>query len=904
MAEIDLENSKSSISFANYSGLILFVGFLFLLILLLRNVALFEPWAFGDLGLPPSDLRSLYERTFYIWQSEGIGSVGSPMVNVKIMMLVLSLLTGTVLVSKVLLLSTFVISYGSCYYLLRKLGIRPLICFTGAVLYAFNPVSVAGFIGGEISEVMTFAIFPVLIWLVFKVFNDDKHPAKSLSMLALLLFFFVWNIYVAFWYVVLVVVPLLLVLLITKKGDSVVSKKDILARLCIICLIVAGVFAPSLVLIQAKTSAASETSFIPDSQYTYRSMSIDNVLRMAGNTGSAQENLGYNTYSLFTVFGSVIVFVAIAPMLLFGNKHLSTGTKLFLISCSASFALAVGLALLVRSYPGIVDYNLLFASLRNPKKLLFPLVFALTVLLTINTGRILSSTKRGLIRGSVICGLLLCILFYNIPAMDGTLGLEKVRGRSYIVDQKYDAIPLLLEDIDPQYKNYRVFVFPWQFATNTAIHPSLLNYFGTPLGAGADGVNVGEFGKMFKLIGESSAARQSIFTTYNVKYIVIDKTFDRYPGFLEGQLGAGTYEVYYDHDSYWVTGDPSYLNAILSDDSSFVRSYEDSQFAIFTFTGLLSPTTLSIADTDITASSSFENDGLENWHVWPANLVRVDTTDGFDGERSLAMQGLTDWWSNAHKLVPIEDRGIYQLQFAVKPFNKTDLHVKLLWYDQNDAIRDDTALRTDYIKLYEMPLVSSEWNTVERTFSPPAGAKFVDIQLLGSRIRNPDLSTLTLYDDISLSQITLTDSSDLTFGSTNPAHWWMKMSSNEPTKVVFSQSYDPRWEVRVYKDGVLVEVVKPARFVNVENSFDITTVGSDLYVEFVFTPQSMFEASFIFVAAAVVPASGYLLYSSFRYVIRHFYNFSGMFHRGPSRSSATRRIGRLYGQRSGQYRDQ
>ncbi|MGI0014514.1 MAG: glycosyltransferase, partial [Nitrososphaera sp.] len=405
-----------------------------------------------------------------------------------------------------------------------------------------------------------------------------------------------------------------------------------------------------------------------------------------------------------------------------------------------------------------------------------------------------------------------------------------------------------------------------------SIHSSILNYYGTHLGAGADGVNVGEFKTMFKLIGENSASRQSIFTLYNVKHVVIDKNFDRYPSFLNDQLSNEKYLVYYDHESYWVTGDPSYLYEILRNDASFVRSYEDSNFAIFTFTGITKPSMLSTVSTNTkntVANPSFESGVVENWQTWPGNLVRINNNDGHVGNWSLAMQGLSDWWPNAHQLVPIEEGAIYQLKFAIKPFNMTDAHVKLLWYDQSETIRDDTALRTDYVRSYEMSLTQGEWNGLEKTYFPPAGARFVDIQLLGSRVRDPYSSTLTLYDDIGFSKISALDSSRGTsFASINPTHWVLNIDTNEATKVSFAQSYDPRWEARVYKDGFLVETVKPTKFVNVLNSFDITTVGSDLEVHILFMPQSPFEASFIPVAAVLSLSAGYLSYYQFTYLRR------------------------------------
>ena len=113
MAKVSIEQTKRSVNFGGHAGLILFAGFLILLVLALRNVAISELWAFGDLGIPPADLKQLYDRTFYIWQTEGIGSIGTPLLNVKIILLFASVLMGSTFATKDILLSTFVISYVS-----------------------------------------------------------------------------------------------------------------------------------------------------------------------------------------------------------------------------------------------------------------------------------------------------------------------------------------------------------------------------------------------------------------------------------------------------------------------------------------------------------------------------------------------------------------------------------------------------------------------------------------------------------------------------------------------------------------------------------------------------------------------------------------------------------------------
>lgn len=880
---VDLIKRSLSFEKERHVGLIFFAGFLILLAVLLSNLEISELWAFGDLGIPPADFQQFYDRTFYIWQTEGIGSTRTPIFNVNVMMLTASAILGSTVAYKLVLISTFVIAYGSCYYLLRRLGLRAILCFLGATLYSLNPVTIAAFIGGEISEIMTFAIFPVLISVLARLFSEKQQAFKNIAVLALLTFAFVWNIYVAFWYGVLIAIPLLIAILIMmRRAGTSLGLKSIAIRASLATLVMVAIFLPTIVILQVKTPSASEQSFFTDALFTYRSMSLDNALRMAGNTGSAQENLGYNEFNTFTILGSIIAFVAIAPVILFRYQNLNSLQKLFLLSCSVSFVAIIAFLLLVRAYPNIVDFNLIFASLRNPKKLLFPLVFALTILFTLSTDRIISKVRHNWVLNTdrlisrlrhnwiqrfVIGGLFSMILLYNYPALDGTLGLEAVRGENYVVEERYSSIPSLLAQIDADYINYNIFVFPWQYDTNLKLRSTLPNYFGTNLGAGADGVNVDEFKRMFEIIGEDSSAKQNIFTLYNIKYVVIDKEFEHYPSVLINRVNAEKYVVYQDHDSYWATGDPNYLYEIMSNDSSFDLAHENEQFAIFAFKGITKPTTVSIArdSENIVANPSFESAKLENWIGWQHTSVSIDNQDVYAGSNSLAMQGHPDWWTNVHQLAQTEEYASYQLKFAFKAYNMTSAHVKLLWYSQDSGLQESDAIRTDYIRLYNMNLPEGKWNLVEETYVSPAGARFVDIQLLASRINSQYSSTLTLYDDVSFfyGSPVLSISPD-NYVHPNPASWKLKIDSDGSTKVTMVQSYDPQWEAKVYKDGALVETLYPTKFFNVLTSFDVTTVGNDLELDISYPPQAAFGNSIIAVAAVLSLSSTYLLYGQIK----------------------------------------
>ena len=99
-------------------------------------------------------------------------------------------------------------------------------------------------------------------------------------------------------------------------------------------------------------------------------MNILNILRLSGNTGSAQSNdfFAYNNINNYSVFGYIIIFIAIFCIFEkpFNNK------KWLIYSLLCSILLIISIIQIIKNFPEIVDYNIIFSSLRNPIKLMYP----------------------------------------------------------------------------------------------------------------------------------------------------------------------------------------------------------------------------------------------------------------------------------------------------------------------------------------------------------------------------------------------------------------------------------------------------------------------------------------------------------------------------------------------------
>jgi len=74
----------------------------------------------------------------------------------------------------------------------------------------------------------------------------------------------------------------------------------------------------------------------------------------------------------------------------------------------------------------------------------------------------------------------------------------------------------------------------------------------------------------------------------------------------------------------------------------------------------------------------------------------------------------------------------------------------------------------------------------------------------------------------------------------NPTLWKVSVNATKPFMLSFAESYDPLWEARVYKNGKLVEKVKPVPLYGVINGFWISQTG-DLQIVLRYKPQDWFE---------------------------------------------------------------
>jgi hypothetical protein len=94
----------------------------------------------------------------------------------------------------------------------------------------------------------------------------------------------------------------------------------------------------------------------------------------------------------------------------------------------------------------------------------------------------------------------------------------------------------------------------------------------------------------------------------------------------------------------------------------------------------------------------------------------------------------------------------------------------------------------------------------------------------------------------------------------NPTKYIINISATKHFMLSFTQSYDPLWEARVYKNGKLVEKSKPVPLYGVINGFWINTTGENLEIVIRYTPQDYFEIGLIISGTTLAACIAYLIY--------------------------------------------
>jgi len=847
---------------------VILAPYLYLLFLyaLCVNLKFSKMWAFGDLSAFPANINLTKNWTFYVWNEEGLGVLSAKPFNYYFTIILFSFLFGSFTAQKILFLSTLAISFLSFYFFLRKFKINPISSILAALLYAFNPITISDFIGGAMT-LMVYAIFPLILFYIIKIIQNQKFNLKDVAILGVLSFF-VFNVHTAFWYII-VIFPMLL---ICKPLLNINIKKII--RPIIPLIITTLILLPNLLGYAGLygTATSKKVSFASSAAYCYKDSAFYNIVRLAGNTGSAQakEFLNYNTLNSYTILGYALPLIAFS-CLLTTNKHKNDKNRNFLkIFTAISFLASSGLILIIKALPSTVDLNLILATLRNPVKLMYPLSFSLCSTFALGTEQLLTKTNKKHKLNILVSIILVIIILYNYPALDGTLGLAKLRNENYYIEDKYYTIPKILTEIDKNYNDYRILFLPWEYPTLLKIRSEIPNYFGS-----GTAQEIKWLENAFEVaVAKNSSDRSYLLGLFGVRYVVIDKDFRSYyqgQKWYENLKKSKSLVIYKSHDSYWVTGEPNYFYQIFNSDPNFELVHEAPDFAIFKNKRVITKLYLRPSAVNFTLSytpisenllknPSFQND-TEYWRIYPDSLINI--TDNFYGNKTVALYGQEKWWTICYQEVPVNENAIYNLKFSVKGYNITDMHAKILWYNITENLTEGNVFSVNYIRLYQMGLKNGEWYDIEETFSAPKTAIRGRIYFLANRLKN-FTSTVMYVTNPSFQEVEpIIKNKDEIFSfirninylKINPTKYIVEVNATNPFMLSFAEAYDPLW--MAYVNGERIESIP---LYSVINGFWINQTGQ-LEITIEYEPQKWFYYGSIISVTTLLACLTYLTYN-------------------------------------------
>ena len=328
------------------------------------------------------------------------------------------------------------LSFLSFYFYSKKFCDKTLTRILGATLYVINPVTIALFTAGQLIWILVF--LPLSINYFMAILEEQKLQNTLKATLFTSLTIWMLPPIVFILSLSLIVAALTYVAMAKNKIDYA---KKLLTQLAIYGLLLTSCSAPyiysTMLYIQSPNFSIGGNVLI-DFQYTYQEATIPNLLRLAGNGGSPQIQLGYNSSkNLSNEAGYIIPLFTLLSILWIKDSDkkrriIAALTMLFFTLLSATF-----LRFACNSLEWVITDIMFTWTLRNPFKIQILMLAAITPLFAFTTEKISISTikllqQKNLKMATITIILILLavshIYFYNSLAFNGYMGIDKYPG--------------------------------------------------------------------------------------------------------------------------------------------------------------------------------------------------------------------------------------------------------------------------------------------------------------------------------------------------------------------------------------------------------------------------------------------------------------------------------------------
>ena len=271
------------------------------------------------------------------------------------------------------------------------------------------------------------------------------------------------------------------------------------------------------------------------------------------------------------------------------------------------------------------------------------------------------------------------------------------------------------------------------------------------------------------------------------------------------------------------------------------------------------------------------------WHAGNEHFT-VSLDKGYAGKYSLKVSTTStkaDTWSWIRSEPISVKPGKYLVVTHMKTYNVKASHIKIeayypakhRWAQLLPFVPSGTSGThdwTEYSKIITVPenvtkiriVLNAGW--VLDKNKGKAITWFDDIEVVPLK-KAPKLDVIWLYSTNTnktvqqLFEVKEKSAKVISYQKINPTLWKVKVQAKKPFMLSFAEAYDPLWEVKVYKDGKLVEKVKSIPLYSVINGFWINETGN-LTIVIRYLPQDWFELGLKISAATFTGCIGFLIY--------------------------------------------
>ncbi|MEM2950629.1 MAG: family 16 glycoside hydrolase [Nitrososphaeria archaeon] len=420
------------------------------------------------------------------------------------------------------------LSFISFYFYSKRFCDRIFVSIFGASFYLINPVTISYFLSGGFMWALVFLPLSVNYYIMLVEEPELRSALKATIFTTLTIWSFPTITLTLF-------LGSLVILLsyVTIEENKKNYLKKLLPKLCVYVLFLLVCTMPYILstIFYICSSSFSLSNILNDFQYTYREVTLPNLFRLAGNSGSPQDPLGYNSYyNLSNEIGYIIPTFSLSSI--FWIKVSKIKRRILSMLTLLLFSISIALFIKFLSNSGIswiLSNNVIFWTLRNPFKIQLLILISITSLFIFTLEKLFNFLKlffnqKKLIYTSITFALIFLAIshmyFYNTFVFKGYFGVDEHPGLNQALANS-PLIQIVNSSLSwANNKTFRGIIFPFDHRTELYVEFTNMLVYPCRLGQSCPPANVINDA----LIGNINI--DNLLRLFNIKYIYVNNKFE------------------------------------------------------------------------------------------------------------------------------------------------------------------------------------------------------------------------------------------------------------------------------------------------------------------------------------------------------------------------------------------